>query len=117
MLNLVQEREVRERYSLKSEEGKKLSQEDEMVYLYTKLSREEMERNTYIEEAKEMGLQMGINQGIEKGIAQGIERVASEKQKEIVKELLKISMPIEQISQVTKLSTLEVEEIKKEIYE
>ena len=34
-------------------EVKKLSRDDEMVYLYTKLSREKLEKNTLIEEAKE----------------------------------------------------------------
>ena len=39
-----------------------LSEEDEMVKLYTKLSRREMEYNTYIAEATEEGYNKGIKQ-------------------------------------------------------
>ena len=89
-------------------EVKKMSQDDEMVYLYTKLSREELERNTYIEEAKEFGMEEGLKEGLKTGIEKG----KIEKQKEIVKELLKINMPIEQISKVTKLSIAEIESLQ-----
>ena len=77
-------------------EIKKLSQEDEMIYLYTKLSKEELEKNTLILEAEERG--------------------AYENKKDVVKELSKMNMSLEQISQVTKLSITEIEEIKKEIF-
>ena len=47
-----------------------LSEEDEMVKLYTKLSRREMEYNTYIAEATEEG----YNKGHEKGYSKGHEK-------------------------------------------
>ena len=55
-----------------------LSEEDEMVKLYTKLSRREMEYNTYIAEATEEGYnnghEKGYNEGHEQGIKQGIKQ-------------------------------------------
>ncbi len=54
------------------------------------------------QEAKEKGLKEGLKEGIKEGKLQ--------EQKEIAKKLLEINMPINQISQVTKLSE---EEIKK----
>ena len=80
-------------------EVKKLSEEDEMVYLYTELSREELERNTYIEEAKEQGLEQGISQGIQQA------------KKEMIQEMIKLDMSKEQISKITKLSIEQIEEI------
>ena len=68
-----------------------------MVKLYTKLSRREMEYNTYIAEATEEGYnkghekgyskghEKGYNEGHEQGIEQGIEQ----KTNEIVKKCLK----------------------------
>lgn len=100
----IMEKEAGERLD---KEVRKLSQDDEMVYLYTKLSREELERNTYIEEAKEFGMEEGMKEGLKTGIEKG----KIEKQKEIAKELLKINMPIEQINKVTKLSIAEIENL------
>ena len=77
-----------------------LSEEDEMVKLYTKLSRREMEYNTYIAEATEEG----YNKGHEKGIEQNNIDVA--------KKMLEEKLPLETISKITGLSTEEVLKLK-----
>ena len=91
-----------------------LSEEDEMVKLYTKLSRREMEYNTYIAEATEEGYnkghEKGYNEGHEQGIEQGIERGMENESNEIIKNMLSKNMDINLISEVTNKS---VEEIKK----
>ncbi len=60
------------------EEVEKYSRDEEVIGLYMKLSKEELERNTYIEEAKEdarkEGLEEGLKEGLEKGLEQGIEQ-------------------------------------------
>ena len=81
-----------------------LSEEDEMVKLYTKLSRREMEYNTYIAEATEEG----YNKGHEKGIEQGIEQ----NNIDVAKKMLEEKLPLETISKITGLSTEEVLKLK-----
>ena len=81
-----------------------LSEEDEMVKLYTKLSRREMEYNTYIAEATEEG----YNKGHEKGIEQGIEQ----KNNEIAKKMLDKKLDITTIEEITGLTKEEIMKLK-----
>ena len=74
-----------------------LSDEDEMVKLYTKLSRREMEYNTYIAEATEEG----YNKGIE------------EEKLNVAKKMLEEKLPLETISKITGLSNEEITELNK----
>ena len=74
-----------------------LSEEDEMVKLYTKLSRREMEYNTYIAEATEEG----YNKGIE------------EEKLNVAKKMLEEKLPLETISKITGLSNEEITELNK----
>ena len=82
-----------------------LSEEDEMVKLYTKLSRREMEYNTYIAEATEEG----YNKGHEKGYNEGLDQ----KNNEIAKKMLEEKLPLETISKITGLSNEEITELNK----
>ena len=63
------------------------------------LSREELEKNTLIEEAKEAAYEQG----------------AYEKQKEIVKKLLNKKRNKEEISEITELTIEEIDKIEKEM--
>ena len=74
-----------------------LSEEDEMVKLYTKLSRREMEYNTYIAVATEEG----YNKGIE------------EEKLSVAKKMLEENLPLEIISKITGLSNEEITELNK----
>ena len=112
----------------------KLNGDDEMVRLYTKLSRREMEYNTFIEEAKEKGFnqgkqegfesgkqegfesgkQEGLKKGLEQGIEQGIEQGLEQKSNEIAKNMLIEKIPLETISKITGLSIEKVEQLQNE---
>ena len=77
-----------------------LSEENEMVRLYTKLSRREMEYNTLIAEATEKGLKEGIEKGIEQNNL------------EIAKKMLKENIEVETISKITGLTKEEIAKLK-----
>ena len=68
-----------------------------MVKLYTKLSRREMEYNTYIAEATEED----YNKGIE------------EEKLNVAKKMLEENLPLEIISKITGLSNEEITELNK----
>ena len=73
-----------------------LSEENEMVRLYTKLSRREMEYNTLIVEATEKGLKEGIEQN----------------NLEVAKKMLKENIEVETISKITGLTKEEIAKLK-----
>ena len=77
-----------------------LSEENEMVRLYKKLSRREMEYNTLIVEATEKGLKQGIKQGIEQNNL------------EVAKKMLKENIKVETISKITGLTKEEIAKLK-----
>ena len=81
-----------------------LSEEDEMVKLYTKLSRREMEYNTYIAEATEEGYNKGHEQGIKQGIKQNNIDVA--------KKMLDKKLDITTIEEITGLTKEEIMKLK-----
>lgn len=81
------------------EEIDTMSSDDEYVELYTKLSRREMEYNTYIEEAKEEGLRQGIESG------------KLEEKKKIAKSMISEKIDIVLISKITGLSIDELQQI------
>ncbi len=81
------------------EEIEKRSRDKDIVELYTDYSREEMERNTLIIEAREDGLEQGINQGELK------------KANEIAKNLKTDGIPFDVISRNTGLSIEEIEKL------
>ena len=85
------------------DEVNKYSTDEEVIQIYTELSKQEMERNTFIEAAR----REGIKQGIEQGILEG-----SKKEKiEIAKNLLKLNLKKEDISLATNLSINEIENL------
>ena len=94
----------------------KLNGDDEMVRLYTKLSRREMEYNTFIEEAKEKGFNQGKQEGFEsgkqEGLKKGLEQGIEQKSNEIVKNMLIEKIPLETISKITGLSIEKIQELK-----
>lgn len=105
------------------DEVNKYSMDEEVIQIYTELSKQEMERNTFIEEARREGLKRGIEEGLEQGIKQGIEQgieqgiqqgiiEGSKKEKiEIAKNLLKLGMNKENISFATNLSIEELDNL------
>ena len=94
----------------------KLNGDDEMVRLYTKLSRREMEYNTFIEEAKEKGFNQGKQEGFEsgkqEGLKKGLEQGIEQKSNEIAKNMLIEKIPLETISKITGLSIEKIQELK-----
>ena len=85
-----------------------LSEENEMVRLYTKLSRREMEYNTLIVEATEKGLKEGLQKGIEQGIEQG----AKQNNLEVAKKMLNKNIDITTIEEITGLTKEEITKLK-----
>jgi predicted transposase/invertase (TIGR01784 family) len=68
--------------------------------LYTKLSKQELEHNTLMDNAKKRGLKEGIEQGIK------------QRNIEIAKNMLKKKIDIDTISECTGLSKKEIEKLK-----
>lgn len=90
------------------EEVKRYSQDKEVIQLYSKYTKEELERNTLIHDAKQDGIEEGIKQGIEQGLQQGVEQ----KSIEVAKNMLKENMSISIITKVTGLSEKQIEELQ-----
>jgi predicted transposase/invertase (TIGR01784 family) len=72
--------------------------------MYTK---EELERNTILEDEKKEAREEGIKEGIKEG--------AINKQIEIAKNLLSMNLSIEQIKEATGLTKEELERLKEEM--
>ena len=83
-----------------------------MVKLYTKLSRREMEYNTYIAEATEEGYNNGHEKGYNEGHEQGIEQGIKQNNIDVAKKMLEEKLPLETISKITGLSIKEITELK-----
>ena len=76
-----------------------LCSDDEYIGLYTKLSKKELEYNTYIAEAKEEGFNDGVNSG------------KKNKQLEIAKNLINQNIDINVIIVATGLTKEEIESL------
>lgn len=100
----LMEEEVKDKFI---DEVDKYSSDNQVVALYSKYTREELEHNTLLiegmEEAKEQGFMQGIEQGIKQGIERGILDVA--------KNLKNMGTSIEDISKATGLSIDVVQKI------
>ena len=83
------------------DEAIELNNDDDFVKLMSDEEEERLLKNSYIQE--------GIEQGIEKGIEQGIEQQTIE----LTKNMLKKNIDINQISEITGLSTDEITKIAK----
>lgn len=92
----LMEREPKEKLV---DEVTKLSSDEDAVILYTKLTRQELEQNTYIAEAKQRGFEEGIEEGIEQ-----------EKLK-MAKKMLEQNFKIEIIGQITELEKQQIEKL------
>ena len=90
------------------DEVNKYSSDEEAVVLYSAYTKEELEKNTLLEEAEELGLKRGMEEGLKQGIEQGIEQGAKTKQIEIAKNMIKESIDISLISKLTDLSIEEI---------
>ena len=86
----------------------KLSGDDEMVRLYTKLSRRELEFNTRKIEAREEGLAEGRAEGLAEGLVEG----RKEESRNISLNMLKEGIAISVISKCTGLSEEEINKLK-----
>ena len=90
----------------------KLSGDDEMVRLYTKLSKREMEFNTLKNEAREEGFTEGLAEGLSKGHAEGRAEGRSEEGRNIALKMLNEGISISMISKCTSLSEEEIKKLK-----
>ena len=93
----------------------KLSKEEEMQGIYLKEEQEAFIRDQIKAYAMKDGYNEGMEKGMEKGHAEGLEEGALNKQKEIVINMLNKKMDIKTISDITGLSTDEIERLKEEI--
>ena len=80
------------------------SQDEEVIALYSAYSKEELEKNTLINEAKRDGIEQGIKQGKIEGINQ--------RNIEIAKKMLKENEPIDKIILYTNLTVKGIEDLK-----
>ena len=78
------------------DEVNRYSTDEEVIQIYTKYSKQEMERNTFIEDARQ------------EGIIEGEKR----RNIEIAKTMLKDNLPLDNISKYTKLSIEEIKNLK-----
>ena len=85
------------------DEVNKYSSDEEAVVLYSAYTKEELEKNTLLEEAEELGLKRGMEEGLKQG--------AKNKQIEIARILLNKKMTKEEISDITQLSLEEIEKL------
>ena len=85
------------------DETMKYSNDEDIVALYFEKSREELEYNTLIVEAKEAGIEQGLKRGVTQGIKQ--EKI------EIATNLKNLGTDINVISKATDLSNHEIEKL------
>ena len=85
-------------------EVKKFSADDANIGLYTKLSHQEILKNTLVYEAEERGRIEGEKKGITEGEKRGIVLTA--------KKMLENGIDIEIIKKITGLSLMEIEKLK-----
>ena len=78
------------------EEVDKYSSDDEVIALYSAYTRDELERNTYLKEAREEGIQQGIQH----------EKI------KMAKKMLEENMDVSIISKITDLSEKEIEKLR-----
>lgn len=98
------------------EEVEGYSRDEEVYALYSDYTREELERNTILEdrleEAETVGMERGLQQGMQQGIQQGIRQGSKERTIEIVRNMLNEKIDIPTIIKLTGLSKKEIEELK-----
>ena len=109
---------------------RELSEEEENQRIAELREKHILDTQDIYETALEKGLQEGIEKGLQKGIKKGLQegrkkglqegrkkglQEGREEEKiKIIKKLLEINMPIEKIVEVTELSKVEIEKIKKD---
>ena len=105
---------------------RELSEEEENQRIAELREKHILDTQDIYETALEKGLQEGIEKGLQKGIKKGLQegrkkglqegkKEGKEEEKiKIIKKLLEINMPIEKIVEVTELSKVEIEKIKKD---
>ena len=99
----LMEKEAKEKLE---EKTSKMSDDEEVYALYSAYTKEELEKNTLIEEAEQRSVEKGFEKGTKEGTQQGIknEKIS------IAKNMLKKGMNIEDIIDITGLTK---EQIKK----
>ena len=97
----LMEKEAKEKLE---EKTSKMSDDEEVYALYSAYTKEELEKNTLIEEAEQRGHEKGTQEGIEQGI--------KNRSIEIAKNMIKENIDIDIISKITGLSKEEIEKLK-----
>ena len=96
----LMEKEAKEKLE---EKTSKMSDDEEVYALYSAYTKEELEKNTLIEEAEQRGHEKGTKEGIEQGIKN--EKIS------IAKNMIKENIDIDIISKITDLTKEEIEKL------
>ncbi len=115
---IMMEEEAREKLI---DEVNKYSNDEEVFALYSAYTRQELEYNTFMSDAKEkgirkglkkglkQGLKQGIQQGMKQGIEQGIEQGKRERNIEIAKTMLDNHYTINEVCEILKVTREQIE--------
>lgn len=95
------------------EELEEISKDEELRWIAELKEKAIRDERNLMEHAIEDGLKQGIEQGIKQGIEKGIEQGIEKGKIAIAKKLLSRNMSIEEISEITELSTEEINKINK----
>lgn len=97
------------------DEVEKYSTDDEVVALYSAYTREELERNTVLEderkEARLEGLKEGKEEGLKEGLTEGMQQGMKEGMQEVARRMLKKGISKEGIIEITGLTSEEISQI------
>ena len=95
------------------EELEEISKDEELRWIAELKEKAIRDERNLMEHAIEDGLKQGIEQGIKQGIEKGIEQGIEKGKIAIAKKLLSRNMSIKEISEITELSTEEINKINK----
>lgn len=101
----LMEKEAKE---LLEEEQNKYTTDEDVVALYSAYTKDELERNTILEEEKEEAQKIGFEQGMKEGIKEGIKEGVLKRNIEIATEMKIKGISIKDISDITGLTEEEI---------
>jgi predicted transposase/invertase (TIGR01784 family) len=104
----LMEKEVKDKLV---DEVDRCSHDREFVELYSMYTKEELERNTILEDEKKEAREEGHREGYNAGHEEGVKEGAINKQIEIAKNLLNMNLSVEQIKEATGLKTEKIKSL------
>lgn len=114
MQKMNMEEKVRKELIEAMEEVEKLRGDPELIERYERKADYLRDQLSFLEDAKETGIEEGIKKGVKKGRREGIKRArieAKKKQEKIVINMYKRQIGIEEICEITSLTKKEVKQI------